>query len=187
METVQLYAQRGLLPGADDKLGYSEAHLDVVRFIGRIQAEHELPLDTIAAVLAGECHFDLALAERAVTALAEPDPRRAGPGPASLSGLSTRTGASQALVRALVDADLLPAQGPYGGHHVWIVEAAVTLSTMGLDAEQVEDRHGGVHVELQLETGAVAAPGSCNISSSNRNVYKITICATTIYIICNSH
>ncbi len=133
VETVQLFIQRGVLPAAGQGGKFDQQHLDIVRFVGRMQAEHHLALDTIAPVLVQQCSFDLDRAEEALSALVEPDPTRAGPGPTTRARLLEVTSAPPDLVEGLEAADLLPSQGPYGGHHVWIVEAALELRAAGLD------------------------------------------------------
>ena len=137
VETITLFAQRGLLPAPADPDGYDERHLDIVRFIGRVQQEHHLSLDTIASVLVEECAFDLADSERALVALAEPDPSRAGPGPLTRAALAVRAAAPPELVDELCAAELLPVSGPYSGHHVWILQSTGELLAMGLELTAV--------------------------------------------------
>ncbi len=135
LETVQLFEQRGLLPreGEDQ---YPESALDVVRFIARMQAQHQLPIATIAGAL-GSGERRLSEVEAELCAQVEPDPSRAGPGPASRAVLLKRTGADKDLLEALVGAELLPADGPYAGQHVWALEAAKDLIDSGLSIELV--------------------------------------------------
>ena len=134
VETAQVFVQRGLLPAEG---AYTEEHLAAARFVARMQAEHHLPLDTIAVVLVEECAFDLAAAEGALAALVEPDPTRAGPGPTTRATLLARTGAREATASALTGAGLLPEAGPYGGHHVWMMEATQELLGTGMSLTDV--------------------------------------------------
>ncbi|HIN85626.1 MAG TPA: MerR family transcriptional regulator, partial [Myxococcales bacterium] len=137
VETVQLFSQRGLLPPEHPEKGFQHIHLEVVRFIGRIQAEHQLPMDILFDVVVNECRFDLDSAERMLLNLVEPDPKRAGPGPANRASMLSRTRVSEALLEALVNEGLIPEDGPYGGHHTWIVESVAELVDSGLTIEHV--------------------------------------------------
>jgi tetratricopeptide (TPR) repeat protein/DNA-binding transcriptional MerR regulator len=158
VETVQLFYQRGLLPGKDSEKGFGAEHLEVVRFIGRIQADHHLPLDTIFEVLVSQCRFNLSDAERLLMNLVEPDPKRAGPGPANRETLMARTGVPEGLFSALVQEEFIPENGPYGGHHVWIVESVMELLSSGLSIEHVL-RLGRIGSDI-AETEAIAVVGA---------------------------
>ena len=139
VETLQVYVQRGVLPSfGTDASAYDESHLGIVRFIGRMQSEHQLPLSVISEVLADRCGYDVAKAEEVLVPMTSPDPGRAGPGPTNREGLLRRTGAPAALLDRLVAAHLIPAEGPYGGHHVWILEASVALRGTGLGDDEIE-------------------------------------------------
>lgn len=133
VETLQVFLRRGMLPAASDD-GFGESHLEVVRWIGRMQAEHQLTLDALSGALV-DADFSTAVAEESLMALVQPDPTRAGPGPASLEALRAKVGASEALLERLIGRDLIPGVGPYGGHHLWIVEAAIELERAGMDPD----------------------------------------------------
>lgn len=135
-ETIQLFAQRGLLEEPSEPDAYDEGHLRRVRFVARMQAEHQLRLNEIREVLDAN-GGDIEAAEAALCGQAEPDPGRAGPGPSSRAALTKRTGVPTVLLAELTCADLLPEEGPYGGHHVWLVEAAMELLDSGLELETV--------------------------------------------------
>lgn len=157
VETAQLLLQRGMLPNPHRLAGdeFGEEDLRVARFIGRMQAEHQLPLDTIRSVLVADHAFDLALAEQALISLVQPDPTRAGPGPTTRAALMQRTGADAGMVAALEGADLLPGQGPYGGHHAWVAESASDLVSNGMGRDEVL-RLGQLGLEIaQTEVDAL--------------------------------
>ena len=157
-ETVQVFVQRGLVPV---RKTYGQRDLEIVRFIGRIQAEHQISLDTISTVLVSECAFDLQAAEEVLTALVQPDPTRSGPGPTSPDLLRRRTGASEELFATLVREGLLSSAGPYAGHHVWIVESVLCLMSAGFTlAETLDVARAGVDIaahEVGRLTGEVGS------------------------------
>ncbi|MFT7622894.1 MAG: tetratricopeptide (TPR) repeat protein/DNA-binding transcriptional MerR regulator [Myxococcota bacterium] len=135
VETVALLEHRAMLPPRPDE-HYVAHHLEVVRFITRIQGAHRLSLDSIGQALR-DAAFDLVRAEEGLAPLLRPDPTIAGPGPASRGGLQQMTLAGDDLLDALAAAELVPASGPYGGHHVWTVQAAQELMATGLSHQQV--------------------------------------------------
>ncbi len=153
LETLRLFEQRGLLtPPPDGR--YDDDHLEIVRFVTRMQAEHRLELDVIGDALS-EAGFSPARAEDSLAVLVQPDPTRAGPGPVSRGALAAQTGVDDALLDQLAAAGLVPAAGPYAGHHVWVVEAAMELVASGLAAERVVQL-GGIGMEIaEAEVDAV--------------------------------
>lgn len=136
VETAQAIEQLGFFVGAGPS-GFRPEDEETLRFVSRMQAEHQLSLATLRTVVIVEARRDLARAEQLLQALVEPDPSRAGPGPTTRSGLLAKGRAPAALVDALTAAGAVPAEGPYGGHHVWIVDAASELSETGMTATAI--------------------------------------------------
>ncbi len=147
VETVEHFARRGLLPREGE---LEPAHVALVRLVVRFQAEHQLSLDTLKAVVADECGHDLARAERALEARVEPDPNQAGPGPVTRARLATDSGVSAETLDTLVRAGVLPDAGPYGGHHVWMTESAAALDSLGIHRDGAAKA-----VALALEVAAL--------------------------------
>ena len=135
LQTVEHLQSRGILPPAGEDGRYTEQHLARLQFVHRMQAEHGCSLRDIEEVFAETT--DLEIARHRLVAQVEPDPEHAGPGPSSRAGLRRRVAGQDALVEALIEAEVLPADGPYGGHHIWIVETAAELAAEGVELNAV--------------------------------------------------
>ena len=149
LETAELLVKRGFF-GQVEGDDFTLDHEARLRFALRAQAEHQLPLDVVQRIVVEDCDGDLTEAEAALMVLVEPDPTRAGPGPSSSSGLIARTNTDASLIARLSRIQAIPSQGPYGGHHVWIVEASRELLGLGVTAQELERAIG-----LALSVGAV--------------------------------
>ncbi|MBT9557015.1 MAG: hypothetical protein IV100_13345 [Myxococcales bacterium] len=136
--------------GQVDGDNFTLDHEARLRFALRAQAEHQLPLDVVQRIVVDDCDGDLEEAEAALMVLVEPDPTRAGPGPSSTAALIARASADPNLIARLARIQAIPSQGPYGGHHVWIVESSRELLDLGVTAPELERAVG-----LALSVGAV--------------------------------
>jgi hypothetical protein len=151
VEDVELLMERELLPPVIAH-SFTTTHVAVLELIIRMRGHHRLSLDTIRAVLVREYNYDVSRAERALLAFVEPDPARAGAGPISRENLQVATGIEVTTFERLVDRGLLPHDGPYAGHHVWLCEALVSLQRDGLAVDTIE-----ALLDISQEVGACEA------------------------------
>ncbi|MEC8025580.1 MAG: MerR family transcriptional regulator [Myxococcota bacterium] len=138
VEDVELLLHRELLPPVASG-SFGEHHLNALRLVTEMRSVHRLSLNTIQAILAHEYQYDVSRAERALLAYVEPDPGRAGAGPLTRDQLLESTELPPGTLEALVERQLVPEVGPYGGHHVWLCEAVHQLLESGVSAALLED------------------------------------------------